>query len=148
MIIAWQSMDDLFTDADNAEVHPIYAAIRDSEWLCGDKSRLEAMWEIYHTYADKHFLREIKTNFIQRYWEMATTLALLQSGYLLRSEDAGPEIVVIDGDDTPLLYVECVAPTVAARKDDAPAAYRAAITNLAGLALFSGGGGLIQTTSG
>jgi len=69
------------------------------------------MWEIYHTYADKHFLREIKTNFIQRYWEMATTLALLHLGYLLRSEDAGPDIVVIDGDDTPLLCVECVAPT-------------------------------------
>jgi hypothetical protein len=37
---------------------------------------------------------------------------------------------------------------VAARKDDAPAAYLAAITNLAGLASLSGGGGLIQTTSG
>jgi hypothetical protein len=34
------------------------------------------------------------------------------------------------------------------RKDDATAADQAAITNLAGLALFSGGGGLIQTTSG
>jgi hypothetical protein len=38
--------------------------------------------------------------------------------------------------------------SVTARKDDAPAAYQAAITNLAGLASFSGGGGLIQTTSG
>ncbi len=37
---------------------------------------------------------------------------------------------------------------VTARKDDAPAAYQAAITNLADLASFSGGGGLIQTTSG
>jgi len=37
---------------------------------------------------------------------------------------------------------------VTARKDDALAAYQAAITNLAGLAAFSGGGGLIQTTSG
>jgi type I restriction enzyme S subunit len=37
---------------------------------------------------------------------------------------------------------------VTARKDDAPAADQAAITNLAGLASFSGGGGLIQTTSG
>jgi hypothetical protein len=38
--------------------------------------------------------------------------------------------------------------TVTARKDDAPAADHAAITNLAGLVSFSGGGGLIQTTSG
>jgi hypothetical protein len=37
---------------------------------------------------------------------------------------------------------------VAARKDDAPTAYQAAITIVAGLASFSGGGGLIQTTSG
>lgn len=109
--MARDSMDDLFTDSGNAEVHPIYASIRDSEYLRGDKSRLEAMWRKYHIYADRHFLREIKTNFIQRYWEMTTTLTLLNSGCLLRSEDAGPDIVVVDEDNTPLLYVECVAPT-------------------------------------
>jgi hypothetical protein len=38
--------------------------------------------------------------------------------------------------------------SVTARKDDAPAADQAATTNVAGLASFSGGGGLIQTTSG
>jgi len=36
---------------------------------------------------------------------------------------------------------------VTARKDDAPAADQAAITNVVGLMVFSGGGGLIQTTS-
>jgi hypothetical protein len=46
-------------------------------------------------------------------------------------------------------YKKSLAPhPVTARKDDAPATYQAAITNLAGLASFSGGGGLIQTTSG
>jgi len=69
------------------------------------------MWRRYHAYADRHFLREIKTNFIQRYWEMATTLALLDSGYQLRSENTGPDIVIIDRGATPLFYVECVAPT-------------------------------------
>jgi len=38
--------------------------------------------------------------------------------------------------------------TVTARKDDVPAADQAAITNVVGLVLFSGSGGLIQTTSG
>jgi len=38
--------------------------------------------------------------------------------------------------------------SVTARKDDAPAAYQAAITNVADVTSFSGGGGLIQTTSG
>ena len=37
---------------------------------------------------------------------------------------------------------------VTARKDDVPAADQAAITNVVGLVLFSGSGGLIQTTSG
>jgi len=40
------------------------------------------------------------------------------------------------------------AVTVTARKDDAPAADQAASTNVVGMMLFSGGGGLIQTTSG
>jgi hypothetical protein len=38
--------------------------------------------------------------------------------------------------------------SVTARKDDASTADQAAITKIAGLMLFSGGGGLIQTTSG
>jgi hypothetical protein len=37
---------------------------------------------------------------------------------------------------------------VTSRKDDAPATVHAAIANVAGLMAFSGGGGLIQTTSG
>jgi hypothetical protein len=40
------------------------------------------------------------------------------------------------------------AEAVTARKDDAPTAYQAPTTNLAGLMPISGGGGLIQTTSG
>jgi len=41
-----------------------------------------------------------------------------------------------------------LGPAVTARKDDAPAADQAAITNVVGLMVFSGVGGLIQTTSG
>jgi len=37
---------------------------------------------------------------------------------------------------------------VTARKDDAPTALQAVIANVAEMASFSGGGGLIQTTSG
>jgi type I restriction enzyme S subunit len=42
---------------------------------------------------------------------MAITLAMLSSGYLLSSEDSGPDIVVIDAHGKSLLYIECVAPT-------------------------------------
>jgi hypothetical protein len=48
-------------------------------------------------------------------------------------------------------YIEALgtsaSASVTARKDDASAADQAAITKIAGLMLFSGGGGLIQTTS-
>jgi hypothetical protein len=40
------------------------------------------------------------------------------------------------------------ATAVTARKDDAPAADQAAMANVAGWCSISGGGGLIQTTSG
>ncbi len=40
------------------------------------------------------------------------------------------------------------AAAVTARKDGAPVAVQAAIVNVAGLDSISGGGGLIQTTSG
>jgi hypothetical protein len=45
-----------------------------------------------------------------------------------------------------MLAMGGVAVTV--RKDDAPAAVQAAIANVVGLGWSSGGGGLIQTTSG
>jgi hypothetical protein len=40
------------------------------------------------------------------------------------------------------------ASPLTARKDDAPTAIQAAITNVADLMPFSGGGGMIQTTPG
>ena len=43
----------------------------------------------------------------------------------------------------------CIPPAaVTARKDDAPATDQAAITNVLAVTTLSGGGGLIQTTSG
>ena len=41
-----------------------------------------------------------------------------------------------------------LASAVAVRKDDVSAAIHAAMANVAGLGSISGGGGLIQTTSG
>ena len=42
----------------------------------------------------------------------------------------------------------CSSGAVAVRKDDVSAAIHAAVANVAGLGSISGGGGLIQTTSG
>ena len=45
------------------------------------------------------------------------------------------------------LALRVIPSSVAARKDDAPAAVQAAIANVVGLSSASGSGGLIQTTS-
>lgn len=50
-------------------------------------------------------------------------------------------------EDAEVLLARCLE-AVTARKDDAPAAVQTAMANVAGMALASGGGGLIQTTSG
>lgn len=44
--------------------------------------------------------------------------------------------------------MEVATAAVTVRKDDAPAASQAAMTNVVGLGSVVGGGGLIQTTSG
>jgi len=53
-------------------------------------------------------------------------------------------VIIVDAGNG---YVKASTP-VAARKNDAPAGDQAAIANVAGMTPFSGGGGLIQTTSG
>jgi hypothetical protein len=91
-------------------VHYMYAAIRDDQFLRADRARLEAMWTRYCQYADKNFKTEIRTDFVQRYWEMAVTLALLDSGFSVTSTDEGPDVVVNHADGSPAAYVEAIAP--------------------------------------
>ena len=103
-------MDSLFSGADEKNVHYMYASIRDSQYHRADRARLEAMWSRYYRYADRHFKGEISTNFVQRYWEMAVTLALLDSGFSVASTDEGPDVVVNHADGRPAAYVEAIAP--------------------------------------
>lgn len=110
-LLTLQAMDRLFSGADASGVHPFYAAIRDSQYLRSDKEKLEAMWNKYSSYADQHFLPEIKKKFIQRYWEMAVTVLLLDLGFSVESKDSGPDLVVNGKNGRPTLYIEAVAPT-------------------------------------
>lgn len=68
------------------------------------------MWSRYSPYADRHFKTEIRTNFVQRYWEMAVTLALIDSGFLIASTDEGPDAVVTHADGSLAAYVEAISP--------------------------------------
>ena len=55
-------------------------------------------------------------------------------------------IIIYAGDQEFMIYHN--ATSVAARKDDAPAAVQEAMASVTDTDSFSGGGGLIQTTSG
>src|SRR5271157_4544665 len=58
----------------------------------------ERLWERYHSYADKHFLSEIRRDFHARFWEMYLTCALLQHGaergYSVSCRKPGPDVVI------------------------------------------------------
>jgi len=66
----------------------------------------DRLWKNYQSYADSHFLNQIRTNFHQRSWEMYIGNVLLKKGLIIQSKNKGPDFVI---DKT--AYVECVAPT-------------------------------------
>jgi len=69
------------------------------------KERFDKLWQKFDPYADKHFLKEIKTSFHQRTWEMYVGNVLLKKKFAITSKNEGPDFVVNDN-----LYIECVAP--------------------------------------
>ena len=73
-------------------------------------------------------------------------LWLAEDGFLLSSIDIIDTSVSL-AQPGRVDLAELVDP-VAVRKDDAPAAVQAAMANVAGMATLTGGGGLMQTTSG
>lgn len=81
------------------------------------KEKFDALWAKYKSYADLHFLGQIKTNFHQRTWEMYLGNVLLSKELKIKSEDEGPDFIVDEN-----LYIECVAPTKgdSAKPDSVP----------------------------
>jgi len=70
------------------------------------REKFDKLWPKYEPYADSHFLKEVKTNFHQRTWEMYIGNVLLIKNLIITSKNEGPDFVVGDN-----LYIECVAPT-------------------------------------
>lgn len=70
------------------------------------REQFDKLWVNYKTYADRHFLNQIRTNFHQRSWEMYVGNVLLDKGLTIQSKNEGPDFVV--GKNA---YIECVAPT-------------------------------------
>lgn len=65
-------------------------------------------WEKFHPYADTKFLSQIQKHFGGGYWEMLLVNKMLKQGFLLTSEDSGPDICTYI--DNYKVFIEAVCP--------------------------------------
>lgn len=77
-----------------------YRNIRDAQdgHLKLVRARCEKQWEVFEPYADDQFLRELRSNFDARYWEMYLTVALIELGYEVHCPKPGPDVGIIVSD--------------------------------------------------
>jgi hypothetical protein len=92
--------------------------------------------------------RAIGLNLLSGLLPLAAELRMSHTSEIVRPAGDMEGIVHHRGERRSAAMAACSPRPVAVRKDDAPAADQAAMTNVAGMPSFSGGGGLIQTTSG
>ncbi|MBF0472783.1 MAG: hypothetical protein HQK91_07250 [Nitrospirae bacterium] len=67
------------------------------------KEIFDTLWRVFKDYADSHFLKQYKTQFHQRTWEMYVGYLLLQNNFKIKPLDKGPDFIVDDR-----AYIECV----------------------------------------
>lgn len=99
---------------------PAYTALRDREDLKPYRDEVELLWTKFEPYSDRQFHREIRDNFVSRYWEMYLGCSLLEQGKKLKKKPAkGPDLAV-DMEDGRTCWIEAVAPEVGSGNDAVP----------------------------
>ncbi|MBB4374131.1 hypothetical protein GGD63_006960 [Bradyrhizobium sp. cir1] len=85
----------LFTneEASNAA----YRNIRDAKDgpLYSARLRCEYYWQFFERHADNEFLKELRSNFYARYWEMHLTTSLILNGYDVTCPKPGPDVGIL-----------------------------------------------------
>lgn len=69
----------------DAKDGPLYAA----------RSRCEYYWKFFERHADNEFLKELRTNFDARYWEMHLTTSLILNGHEVMCPKPGPDVGIM-----------------------------------------------------
>ncbi len=89
------------------ELYPQYDSYFIASGCCKERrEKFDKLWSRYKSYADRHFLNQIRTNFHQRSWEMYIGYVLVENISTIQSQNEGPDFVIVK-----TTYVECVAPT-------------------------------------
>lgn len=76
-----------------------------------------SLWALYEPYADSHFREDARNHFLQRYWEMYLTVALMANGSTpIRSGAIGPEFHFVYRNKR--VWVEATAPSAGSGADE------------------------------
>jgi hypothetical protein len=96
-----------------------YRNVRDTAVLQPAREYTEGLWERYRSFADCHFLEDARQHFLQRYWEMYLTVALMEQDCApVRVGGSGPEFFFpFDGRR---VWVEAIAPGPGKGNDRVP----------------------------
>ena len=103
----------LFSDGEAGD--PTYVNLRDlkNEWNEPAREFAESLWERFCSFADPHFLTEVRHDFQARFWEMYLTCAIQefadQQGSILSCPKPGPDILLER--DNSRVWVEAVVAT-------------------------------------
>ncbi len=99
----------LFTD-DNA-TDPAYRNVREAKSgpLYNARSHCEYLWIFFERHADPEFLKEFRSNFQARYWEMFLTVSFTLAGYEVTCPKPGPDVGIIFRGQR--IWFEAVSPT-------------------------------------
>ena len=96
-----------------------YRNVRESKFLESARVYTEKLWRIYEPYADRHFRQDAREHFLQRYWEMYLTVALIERGIKpVRVSGTGPEFYFQHAGRR--VWVEAIAPGPGRGKDRVP----------------------------
>lgn len=111
------TMSALFQPGDAPDLE--YCALRDAKHCARWKAHAELLWQRFASYADAHFLEEIRRQFHPRFWEMYLGVSFLERGYQLHQhKDGGPEFGLdIVGKR---YWFDAIAPTVGSGADAVP----------------------------
>jgi len=96
-------------------VDPTYMNLRDLKNAWNEPARefAESLWDRFRSFADPHFLTEIRRDFHARFWEMYLTCALQElanrQGLILSCPKPGPDILLER--DGSRVWVEAVVAT-------------------------------------
>lgn len=81
-----------FSDETATDVAYVNVRAAKNAYALSARQNCEELWEIFEPYADAEFLKEIRSNFNARYWEMYLTAFFVREGYEVRAPKPGPDI--------------------------------------------------------